>query len=66
MSDNSIMLQNIVNETVESETEAMRRRIMNLEFALVELITHIETGDPAQNSAVVQYARSVLEGEFEE
>jgi len=60
------MIQDMVNEVVESETEMMRRRINNLQFALVELITHIEIGDPAYNASVVQYARSVLEGEFED
>ena len=59
-------MQDLVNEVVESETEMLRKRIRNLEFALVELITHIENGDPVNNSSIVQYAKSVLEGEFED
>jgi len=48
------------------EVEMLRQRVFNLQFALIELITHVEIGDPAENSFAVQNARSVLEGEFEE
>ena len=51
---------------MDNEIEMLLQRIRNLEIAMVELITHVETGDPAENVSVVQYARSVLEGEFEE
>ena len=56
----------LVNEVVESETEMLQRRINNLQFALIELITHLEIGDPAHNDYMIQNARSVLEGEFED
>ena len=51
---------------MDNEIEMLKQRIQNLEFAVVELISHIEIGDSASNTSVVEYARSVLEGEFEE
>ncbi len=59
-------MQDLVNEVVESETEIMQRRNNNLQFALIELITHLEIGDPAHNASMIQNARTVLKGEFED
>lgn len=64
MSDNNSMNENMVNQMTETEAEMMRQRILNLELALSELIDRFERG--AMDSYALDYAKSVLEGEFEE
>ena len=56
-------IQDIVNEAVEKETAAMRKRILNLELVLGELIARGERN--VTDAYSLEYAKSVLEGKFE-
>ena len=56
-------IQDIVNEAVEAETAMLRRRILNLELALGELIARGERN--IKDAYSLEYAKSVLEGKFE-
>ena len=71
------MLQNMINESVESEVELLKQRIKNLGAMLTQttdllddLVSRANLHDIADYMAdaeeLVSEARSVLEGEFEE